>query len=139
VKSIFSLLLAVCLLASCSFSSALATESVLPLDDSPGLTPQPDGYLSDLSYKDPSIEVVIEPGRAYETDYWVARIKIASPSQLRTAAASTFDSNRTTSGKAMAKRMQAVLETISPISTMATLSARASCTVNCPAVCGMCC
>jgi exopolysaccharide biosynthesis protein len=109
VKSIFSLLLAVCLLASCSFSSALATESVLPLDDSPGLTPQPDGYLSDLSYKDPSTEVVIEPGRAYETDYWVARIKIASPSQLRTAAASTFDSNRTTSGKAMAKRMQAVL------------------------------
>ncbi len=98
-----------CLLLACSPCSAGAQALALPLDDSPGFAPLQEGYTSDLSYRDPSIEVTIEAGRAYSTDYWVARIKIAHPSQLRTAAAASFDSNRTTSGKALGRRMQAVL------------------------------
>ena len=109
MKSILSLLLAGFLAVFFCFTAAIAQEPTLPLDDSPGSTPQPEGYSSDLTYQDPTIEVTIEAGRDYNTDYWVAYIKIADASQLRTAAASTFDSNRTTSGKAMAKRMQAVL------------------------------
>ncbi|MBR1586213.1 MAG: phosphodiester glycosidase family protein [Clostridia bacterium] len=42
-------------------------------------------YTSDLSYADPSLKIEITPGRAYDTDYLVARIKIADPSQLRSA------------------------------------------------------
>jgi exopolysaccharide biosynthesis protein len=98
-----------CFLIACSPCWAGAQAFALPVDDSPGYPPLPEGYASELSYRDPSIEITIETGRAYSTDYWVARIKVAHPSQLRTTAATTFDSSRTTSGKAMAKRMQAVL------------------------------
>ena len=98
-----------CLILACSSCCALAQTYALPLDGSPGSAPLPEAYLSDLSYQDPSIEVTIDTGRSYGTDYWVARIRIAHPSQLRTTAAATFESNRTTSGKALARRMQAVL------------------------------
>ena len=98
-----------CMMLACSPCCAFAQAHALPLDDSPGFAPLPEAYLSDLSYRDPSIEVTIETGRAYATDYWVARIRIAHPSQLRTTAAATFDSGRTTSGKALYRRMQAVL------------------------------
>ena len=109
MKSVCSLLLTGFLTVTFFLSTAIAQEPALPIDDSPGLTPQQECFVSDLAYQDPTIEVSIEKGRAYNTDYWVAYIKIACPTQLRTAAAGTFDSNRTTSGKAIAKRMHAVL------------------------------
>lgn len=98
-----------CLLMACSPCRASAQTLALPVDDSPGFAPMAEGYTSDLSYQDPSIEVTIEADRAYGTDYWVARIKIAHPSQLRTMSAAGFDSNRTTSGKALGRRVQSVL------------------------------
>ena len=48
----------------------------LPIDDSPGMPPQSDGYQGDLVYEDPSIRVTIEQLRDYGTDYWVARITL---------------------------------------------------------------
>lgn len=98
-----------CLLLICSTYCVIAQVYTLPLDDSPGIKPLLEGYTSDFSYKDPSVEVNIEAGRSFSTDYWVAHIKIAHPSQLRTAAAATFSSDRTVSGKVLARRMQAVL------------------------------
>lgn len=57
----------------------------LPVDFPPGATPLPSNYLSETEYQDPSLHVMIENGRKDECDYWVARIKISHPSQLRTA------------------------------------------------------
>lgn len=57
----------------------------LPVDFTPGAKPLPSNYLSETEYQDPSLHVMIENGRKDECDYWVARIKISHPSQLRTA------------------------------------------------------
>ncbi len=81
----------------------------LPIDDSPGMPPQSDGYQGDLVYEDPSIRVTIEQLRDYGTDYWVARITLQHPSQLRTASAAGFDSQRTIDGLVLARRMRGVL------------------------------
>lgn len=64
-------------------------EYTLPIDFSAGMKPWAQGLSTDgMSYEDPTISVVITKSRAYETDYWVADIRIADASQLRTAAAS---------------------------------------------------
>ena len=81
----------------------------LPIDDSPGLPPLISGYQEDGSYEDESIRVTFSDGRIHETDYWMARISISDPSQLRTAAASSFKSSRTTDGLVLYRRMNAVL------------------------------
>lgn len=80
----------------------------LPWDDSFGGEPIQEAFLSDREYRDDSIHVVITQDRAFNTDYWVARITIQDPSQLRTTSAAGFESQRTVSGKALAKRVQAV-------------------------------
>jgi len=81
----------------------------LPIDDSGGFVPDPDGYLSEWVYEDASISVRIVKGRANETDYLVATIKVADPSQIRTAAAGKPNSQETAAGAVIAKRMNAVL------------------------------
>lgn len=81
----------------------------LPIDDSPGMPPLSEGYQGDLVYEDPSIRVTIEQLRDYGTDYWVARITLQHPSQLRTASAAGFDSQRTIDGLVLARRMRGVL------------------------------
>lgn len=104
-QAIFSLIL-VLLIGSLTVLAAEAPAK-LPIDFSPGSFPLEEGYLSEFEYKDPTIHVEISSGRAFETDYWVAHIHIADASQLRTAAAGGFESQRTVSGKVLAKRMQA--------------------------------
>lgn len=91
-----------------SFLSARAEVAPLPFDDSPGFAPWPGGYLSDLAYQDPSIQVTIETGREFNTNYWLARISIKHPSQLRTTSADGFDGTRVVAGKTLVRRMQAV-------------------------------
>lgn len=86
----------------------LAEAFKLPIDDSPGFAPDPAGYLSDLEYQDESIHVTIETGREFNTNYWLARISIKDPSQLRTTSANGFDGTRTVAGKTLARRMKAV-------------------------------
>ena len=84
----------------------------LPIDFSPGMEADPNGFvIGDKSwlYEDPTIRVEIEQKRVDECDYWVARIKIADASQLRTAAAGGFESTRTIKGVDLAKRVNAIL------------------------------
>ncbi len=60
-------------------------------------------------YADPSITVNIGRGRIYETNYIYARVKIASPSQLRTLMNSSITSNDTNYASTLAKRVNAVV------------------------------
>lgn len=98
------------LLLLCSCAAAESAYS-LPVDFSAGKVPDAACYLSETEYKDPSIHVVIETGRQHDCDYWVARIAIAHPSQLRTAAAagSFEDEEFTVDAVQLAKRQNAVL------------------------------
>ena len=71
-------------------------------------------FYGNTTYADPTIAVKVQYGvfdRGAETgcEYWVASIKIAHPSQLRTTAANGFQSEMTMKGTAMAKRVNAVL------------------------------
>lgn len=78
--------------------------------DEPGSVPAATGYGEEnLFYEDETITVSILKDRAFETDYWVARVKISDPGQLRTTSARGFDSNRTVRGLTLAGRMNAVL------------------------------
>lgn len=86
----------------------------LPIDFSPGLEADEAFYLSDTEYQDPTLHVVIETGcwsgPDGNCDYWVARVRIADPSQLRTASADgEFKEAVTTRGVALAQRNNAVL------------------------------
>ena len=81
----------------------------LPLDAFEGLPPQESGYLSDWAYEDPSISVSIETGRYEETNYMVAHVKLANPTQLRTAMATNYYNPSTTLGSTIAKSCKAVL------------------------------
>lgn len=94
----------------CLVPFAMAEEAFsLPIDFSPGMEPSAEGYIGEWEYADPSIQVKIEKGRKDECDYWVARIKIAHPSQLRTAAAAGFDEEFTVKATHLANRQNAVL------------------------------
>ena len=121
-KKILILISTVLLLFSIAFAgtaeevSASSGDSepkyTLPIDFSPGMEADPNGFvIGDKSwlYEDPTIRVEIEQKRADDCDYWVARIKIGDASQLRTAAADGFDSNRTIKGTTLAKRVNAIL------------------------------
>ena len=83
--------------------------TVLPIDFSPGLGPWKDHYLSDWEYKDPTIHVSIARNRTEDCTYWVADIRIADASQLRTASADGFDSNMVMPGTALAERVHAIV------------------------------
>ena len=84
--------------------------SVYPaLADVPGRLPLASSYAREgLSYEDDTISVSITQGRAYETDYWVARIKLIEPGQMRTTSARGFDASRTVRGLTLAGRVNAV-------------------------------
>lgn len=104
------------LLSMLNFTVGLADEDnydlvaqSLPIDFSPGMMPDPNGYIGEWEYSDPTIHVTIKSDRAYDTDYWVADIQIGHASQLRTAAAESFSSNMSMPGEAIARRMNAVL------------------------------
>jgi len=78
--------------------------------------PRDDCYIYDdaeseipTGYADPSITVNIGRGRIYETDYVYARIKIASPMQMRTMLASPLSSKSTKAAADLAKRVQSVI------------------------------
>lgn len=66
-------------------------------------------YTSDTHYEDPSLTVDIGEGRIHETNYVYAVIKIADPSQIRTAMAYKYNSSRTVPGETMATANNAVL------------------------------
>ena len=89
---------------------APTVEPLLPIDFSPGMKPKAEGFSADgLFYSDSTISVQIETGRYLNSDFWVATIKIADASQLRTAARDNFDIAREIKGTQLAQRQNAVL------------------------------
>lgn len=99
-------------LASAAMSDILPADqiSALPLDlGTPGNAPKEDNY-TENGYRDDSIIVEMESVRQYDCDIHIARIKIATASQLRTAiAGGKFGSNRTLKTSAFAKSFNAVV------------------------------
>ncbi len=88
----------------------LTAAAPLPLDDSPGYEPDPEGFLpGEGGYRDASISVTIEMKRAYHTDIMVARIQVADPSQIRTTMAGRYGTTAASFASTMAKRKNAVL------------------------------
>lgn len=81
----------------------------LPVDFSPGKPVKQENYISETEYLDPTLHVVIESGRKDNCDYWLARVQIAHPSQLRTAAAGGFSNDFVMQGHYLARRQNAVL------------------------------
>ena len=104
------LLMLACLLVLIPSGGIVAQAEILEyeLTDKQGVEPQPDGYIGALEYEDPSISVKIETGRIYETNYMVARVKLANATQLRSTMAGSYYSPSTTSASTMAKRVNAV-------------------------------
>ncbi len=83
-RRLFSLLFAILFVFSACGAFA---EGLQPLDmDSTAIAPAPkdECYLSDNEYLDESIHVTIEEGDWNDVHYFVARVQIAHPSQLRT-------------------------------------------------------
>lgn len=93
-----------------SFDTPLpeGTVTALPVDLSSGFGPRSTGYLSDLCYEDPSIRVQIEEYQVKTTRCIVARVKIADPSQLRTAPAYDFKRDQEAAVVDIANRVKAV-------------------------------
>ena len=84
MRRLISLLIAMLLIFSVCGATA---EGLQPLDmDSTEIAPAPkdECYLSDNEYQDESIHVTITEGDWNEVHYFVARIQVAHPSQLRT-------------------------------------------------------
>ncbi len=77
------LILILCLLFTLP---ALAEEYSLPVDFSGGYEPDPDGFTKN-SYEDASLSVTLEKRDIDGVRYDIAWIKVASPTQLRTAIA----------------------------------------------------
>ena len=88
----------VAVLASAAMSDILPAANIdpLPLDlTAPGNAPIEANY-TDSGYRDESIIVSLEQLREYDSDVFVAYVKIATPSQIRTAIAGTkLSSTRT--------------------------------------------
>lgn len=103
--------LAVVVLAMLPGTCGLAEGKIVPLpvDDSSGPAINEAYYIDEAHYEDPSIQVTIEKHHWVKSDCYVARIRIADPSQLRTASAYGFDRKQVAAVQDMANRMNAVV------------------------------
>ncbi len=83
--------------------------SYLPLDrDVTGRMPLEENF-TETSYSDPTIMVEIDSVRAYNSTFHVAYVKIATPTQMRTAIAGSFGSSRTLKPTVFSRSMNAVV------------------------------
>lgn len=107
-KRLFTALL--CLLFAAGNAAAQGTLSPIPLSAESAPFPSEMHYLADgKGYRDESIEVGIERVRAYETEITIARVRIADPSQIRTAMAGKYGSTAAVRPDKLAERVNAVL------------------------------
>ena len=90
----------------------------LPIDFSGGLPPQEQFYLDANTYRDPTIEVTITQKdvsdyihgyRGRDAQAWIVDIRIGDASQLRTAAAESFETTTTRHVDVIADRLNAVV------------------------------
>ncbi|MBR5110370.1 MAG: phosphodiester glycosidase family protein [Clostridia bacterium] len=115
-QRLFLLICTFVLVCAGPMESMAAAESTykLPWDFSGGMALKKEYFYNGYTYADPTIAVkiqrgVFDRGAEISCEYWVASIKIADPSQLRTTAANGFQSEMVMKGTAMAKRVNAVL------------------------------
>ena len=71
--------------------------------------PQESGRISDTEYSDPSISVTFETGRMYDTNYMIARVKIANASQIRSMISGSYGNSSEVMCDRLAQRVHAVL------------------------------
>lgn len=98
-------------LASAGISDILPVNdiSALPIDNSPGRAPI-EANFTETSYRDDTIIVEMEQLRKFDSDVFVAHVKIATASQLRTAyAGSRIDSDRTNQPSRIARNYNAIV------------------------------
>ena len=101
----------------CFFTGLACAEILtLPLDFSPGMKPLGNypafkGEAVFDHYKDPSITADYETARSdkWPINYYMARIRIANGSQIRTAAAVSFDKKALAPTEVMARRVNAIV------------------------------
>jgi len=106
-KTLLCLLLLMLLAAGAALGEGLEP---IPLSAESGPFPSEVNYLADgRGYKDESIDVRVSRVRAYDTDITIARVKIADPSQIRTAMAGRYGSTAAVRPDKLAQRANAVL------------------------------
>ena len=101
----------VAILASAGASDIPPARNVspLPIDNSPGRTPVEANFTASR-YADSTITVEMEQRQMYDSDVFIAHVKIADPSQLRTAyAGPKIDSNRTNHASRIAQNFNAIV------------------------------
>ena len=105
IKKLVAAVLFLCL----AFSVASAQVAPIPLDAKNGTAPAVDGFISATEYQDESMTVTIEAHQVGATTCHVARVKIADPSQLRSASAYGFNRPQTEMTNTIARRVKAVV------------------------------
>ncbi|MDO5022139.1 MAG: phosphodiester glycosidase family protein [Eubacteriales bacterium] len=80
----------------------------LPIDFSPGRPPRPEGF-TESGYQDPSIQIDLVVEEENGIRWWVAYIKLAHASQLRTATAGSPRSSRVALISSMAEKNNAII------------------------------
>lgn len=95
--------------------AAMAGEIVeLPINLSPGLPPQADGYIYEegledpIGYEDPSISVHLTRGRYLDTSWLAAKVRVATPAQVRTAMSSGIGDEVVVVGPTVARKNKTV-------------------------------
>ena len=89
--------------------TAYAETATLPIDFTPGMTPNPDAY-TENGYQDDSITVSLETVEEEGVVWRIARISIADASQLRTGiAGNKVTSSKTSLVSSMAQKYNAVI------------------------------
>ena len=110
LRLIAILLMLACLLVLVPSGAIVAQAEILQYDLTTKqiVPPQKDGFIEEWAYEDPSISVRIETGRIYDTNYMVARVKLANATQMRSTMAGNYYSPSTASAITMAKKANAV-------------------------------
>ena len=86
-------------------------DAELRIKKEPELIPAPleSGFVSDTEYTDPSLSVSITTGFWIDTNYVVARVQIANPTQIRSAINGSYAHASEVFGDRLAKSVNAVL------------------------------
>lgn len=108
MKKLLCLLLCLAAIIPFAFAEDAAPEYSLPIDFSGGYKPNPDGFTKD-SYEDASLSVKMEKRDIDGVRYDIAWIKVASPTQLRTAIAGKPNQVVAEKPGRMARKMNAVV------------------------------
>ena len=113
ILKLTAMILILCLALASAAAQGLTP---LPLDTLDfGPAPKDENYLSDNEYLDESIHVQIFEGRYVETNYMYAYVKISDPSQLRTAPAGVYYSEKATFSDASTMRGRLVAKIVNAV------------------------